>query len=74
MSVSDRERAYMERLGRYKAASHADAEARHGALSLDERLRRSWALYEAHRDSLPPRTDDPSAFYERARALGLYSP
>jgi len=38
VGVSDRDRAYMERLGRYKAASHTDAQARHRALSLDERL------------------------------------
>jgi hypothetical protein len=74
VGVSDRDRAYMERLGRYKAASHMDAQARHLALSLDERLRRSWALYEAHRGALPERNDDPSPFYERARALGLYTP
>jgi hypothetical protein len=74
VGVSERDRAYLERLGRYKAASHADAQARHLALSLAERLQRSWRLYETHRAALPPRDDDPSPLYERARALGLYAP
>jgi hypothetical protein len=75
MGVSERDRAYMERLGAYKAASHADAFARHRALPLDERLRRSWALYEAHLETpASVRDDDPTPFYERARALGLYRP
>ena len=72
--MSDRDRAYLERLGRLKAASHATAAARHGARTLDERLDRSWALYEAHGAGLRARSDDPSPFYDRARALGLYSP
>ncbi len=75
MVVSEADRAVMRRIGAYKDASHADAQARHLSLSLGERLRRSWALYEAHRGTLTPRSDDdPTPFYDRARALGLYRP
>jgi hypothetical protein len=64
----------MARIGACEAESHAEALARHLELPLAERLARSWALYEAHRGSLPGRSDDPSPFYARARALGLYRP
>jgi hypothetical protein len=64
----------MARIGAWKAESHAAALAHHLALPLAERLARSWALYEAHRESLTEREDDPSPFYARARALGLYRP
>jgi len=75
MGVSERDRAHMQRIGAYKAESHAEAQARHLALPLSERLRRSWALSEGHRDTLhPDRDDDPTPFYDRARALGLYRP
>jgi hypothetical protein len=76
MPVSESDRELMRRLGEAKATSHAEAAARHRELSIAERLRRSWALYQVGR---PPRTflarnDDPTPFYERARALGLYRP
>jgi hypothetical protein len=73
MAVSERERAFMARLAGYKAESHAEAQARHLALPLEERLQRSWELYLAGRDTGSSRegNDDPSPFYERARALGL---
>ena len=77
MAVSERDREHMRRIGRYKAEAHAEAQAAHLALSLGERLQRSWALYETFRASLPHATirhDDPTPFYERARALGLYRP
>jgi hypothetical protein len=74
MSISDREREYMRRIGAAKAASHADATARHRALPLDERLRRSWELYLRGRATAHIRDDDPTPFYERARRLGLYRP
>jgi len=72
---SEREREYLKRIGRLKAASHADALAAHLRLSLDERLRRSWELYERFRDDQPDENrarETPRAFYDRARALGLY--
>lgn len=52
------------------------AAARHLALSLSERLERSWQLYLEGRSAaaLDRRDDDPSPFYEKARALGLYRP
>ena len=76
MSAEERERDYMRRIGGYKADSHSEAEARHLALSLTERLTRSWQLYLEGRSAavLARREDDPSAFYEKARALGLYRP
>jgi len=73
MGVSEHDRAFMARVASYKAESHAEAQARHLALPLDERLRRSWELYLAGRadGASRERDDDPSPFYERARALGL---
>jgi len=73
MAVSERDRAHMHRIGTYKAASHAEAQARHLALPLSQRLQRSWALYEANRDALSRVVhEDPTPFYDRAPALGLY--
>jgi hypothetical protein len=65
----------MRRLGAAKAASHAEAAAAHLALGIEERLRRSWMLYVQGRGSTS-RTDedDPSPFYEAARARNLYRP
>ena len=76
MAVSDKDREYMRRIGVYKALSHREAQAEHLAASLDERLRRSWRLYERyrHRVQRADPTDDPTPFYERARELGLYKP
>jgi len=73
MGVSEQDRAFMARVGGYKAESHAEAQARHLALPLDERLQRSWELYLAGRvaGTGRERDDDPSPFYDRARALGL---
>jgi hypothetical protein len=74
MPVSDRDKQYFARVGAIKESVHAQAAADHLAFSLDERLARSWALYCANRDAVnfAAREDDPSAFYERARKLGLY--
>ena len=74
MSVSERDRTFMRRIGRYKAESHADALADHLSLSLSERLARGWQLYLAGRSSgsTDTRLDDPGPLYMRARELGLY--
>jgi len=66
----------MRRIGAYKELSHREAQAEHLALSLDERFRRSWRLYERYRDRVrrDDPQDDPTAFYRRARELGLYEP
>jgi len=66
----------MRRLGELKAASHREASAEHLGRTLEERLRRSWELFEAHRDAgeACDRKGDPSRLYERARELGLYQP
>jgi len=76
MAVSTHDRAYMQRLGQYKAASHAEAAAHHQALPLAQRLQRSWALFLTRRGTarLDAREDDPSRFYDLARARGLYRP
>ena len=56
--------------------SHAEATARHRALPLAQRLRRSWQLFVAGRATarIGVRDDDPSRFYDLARARGLYRP
>ena len=73
MAVSEHDRGFMARVAAYKAGSHAEAQARHLELPLDERLGRSWAVYLAGREegACRERDDDPSPFYDRARALGL---
>jgi hypothetical protein len=74
MATSDRE--FFDAIGRLKAASHRSALASHLQLSLRDRLRRSWELFERFRNdaTAEPRTNDALAFFERARALGLYRP
>ena len=74
--VSERDRAYMRRLGEYKEASHREALESHLALPIAERLERSWQLYELFRGERPEaeRGEDPLEFYEKARRLGLYVP
>jgi len=66
----------MRRIGEAKAASHAEAAARHRGLPLAERSRRSWAWYLAGRaiGRDQPHDDDPTPFYDRARALRFYRP
>jgi len=73
MATSDKDWSYLARIGAYQQASHGGVASEHQALSLEERLARSWALFEAFADSTRPPRDDsrPLAFYERARALGL---
>lgn len=73
MATSDKDRSYLARLGAFKQASHEEIASEHQALSLAERLARSWALFEAFADSTKAPRDDsgPLAFYERARSLGL---
>ena len=75
MAVSQRERSFLTHLGKLKAESHAQAAVVHLSLPLAERLVRSWALFESFRQdaaTTQPGNEGPLAFYERARALGLY--
>ena len=74
MSVSERDRAYMARIGTLKATSQSAAHAAHQALPLAERLRNSWALFLAYRShaNAAPRDGGAPALYVRARALNLY--
>ena len=74
MPVSERDLRYFRQIGELKAESHANATAAHLALPLSERLHRSWELYLQYRETVTvaDQDDDPSPFYERARALGFY--
>jgi hypothetical protein len=73
VTVSDKDREYMRRLGAYKALSHREAHAEHLATPLNERFRRSWRLYERYHHRVRHEShDDPTPFYDRARELGLY--
>jgi hypothetical protein len=73
MGVSEKDRAYFRRIGSIKQTRHENATAAHDELSIDERLRESVALFFRFRDVAGQRADDPAAYYERARALGLYN-
>jgi hypothetical protein len=72
VTVSHRDREHFRKLGELKQRSHADATSEHLALTLGERLARSWALSELYLDPNAEPSDDALAFYARARALGLY--
>jgi hypothetical protein len=76
VSAGERERDHLRRIGAYKSESHREAEARHLAHTLSQRLERSWQLYLEGRSAaeLDRRDDDPSPFYEKARNLGRYRP
>jgi hypothetical protein len=75
MAVSQSDKRFMSRLGAIKAASHREASRTHRALPPAERLRRSWELFLDGRSTASAiDNDDPSPFYDRARALGLYRP
>lgn len=74
--VSELDRDFMRRIGDAKAESHVDAASDHLRLAPIERLRRSFALSAGlrARANLEARLDDPSPFYEKARARGLCDP
>ncbi|HEX7670826.1 MAG TPA: hypothetical protein VF395_14625 [Polyangiaceae bacterium] len=76
MAVSERDRDYFRQIGALKEASHAEAAAAQQKRTLGERLRRSEELSVAYRrrGQAPREDDDPTPFYDRARALGLYRP
>jgi hypothetical protein len=76
LMVSEQDREYMRRVGEAKAASHAEAASDHMRLAPIDRLRRSFAMSAEMRSAanLDARVDDVSAFYDRARARGLYVP
>ncbi|MEW6270311.1 MAG: hypothetical protein AB1689_13555 [Thermodesulfobacteriota bacterium] len=75
MPVSQADRDYFARIGEHKRRSHAEACAEHRALSLAERLERSWRLHERFPDAPDAKPEaDPRRFYDRARELGLYTP
>lgn len=73
MAVLKRDRAYMQRIGLCKAELHRLSATEHLSLSVPERLERTWQIYLStvmnSRNDL--RVDNPIAFYDRARTLGL---
>ena len=74
-TVSEHDRDYMRRLGRWKRESHEQARARHLALPPTERLLVSatWTATNARLLGRERRDEErPELFYERARQLGLY--
>jgi hypothetical protein len=74
MAVSEWDREYMRRLGRYKADSHREALEAHLARSGRERLEVAFAMMLAGPafPGMMAREDDPTPLYDRARRLGLY--
>jgi hypothetical protein len=73
VSVSDRDRDYMRRLGEWEAENAAEDLRAHLALSIEERLRRSWEMTVRYRDWVRPEEDDfAERFFARAKELGLY--
>lgn len=74
--VSQQDRDYFRRVGEAKASAHADAVSEHLRLAPIDRLRRSFAMSAAlgAQANLTARVDDPSGFYQRARARGLCDP
>jgi hypothetical protein len=71
--VTEQDRGYFRRLGEWERANHERAFAEHMALTLEQRLARSW---EMTRDLAPflnkdPEDRWPAEFYERARKLGF---
>lgn len=65
----------MDRIGMYMAESHERANREHLNLPLEERLLRSWLLYEVGTEAAHPDRpdDDPSKLDALARARALCS-
>jgi hypothetical protein len=74
--VSEQDREYMRRLGEAKTSAHDQAASGHLRLTPIDRIRRSFAMSAALRAqaNLATRIDDPSGFYDQARARGLLDP
>ena len=75
MIVTERDRSYLDRLGHYEAEIRRERIAAHLTLPIEERLRRSLAMYRCFRESArQTEPEDPTPLYERARRLGLLLP
>jgi hypothetical protein len=76
--VSDADRDYMRRLGKYKAEANAEALRVHLSLPPVERLSYSLRMSREHftAETLDHylAEDNPAPFYERARELGFLDP
>ncbi len=72
-TVSERDREYFRKIGRWKAESHAAALRAHLELPIAERLERSlaWTIAERPTWRWPITADSPAPMWERARKLGL---
>jgi hypothetical protein len=73
--VSERDKEYMRKIGRYKAEANAERLRRHLELPMAERFRASIRLSRPHRSHESLRNhieqDDPAPLYQRARKLRL---
>jgi hypothetical protein len=74
--VSEWDREYMRRLGRYQDEANAEALSEHLELSGTERLARSERLSRRGRGYANEfrEPSNPGALYDRARRLGLIKP
>lgn len=70
--ASERDKAYMRRLGEFEREGRLEWLAYLESLTIDERLRRSFERTENGRPYERKEPEDLAAIYERARRLGLY--
>jgi hypothetical protein len=70
--ASERDKAYIRRLGQYELEGRIEWMRYLMSLTIDERLRRSFERTQMGTPYSRREPDDPSAIYERARRLGLY--
>ncbi len=70
--ASERDKAYMRRLGEYELEGRNDWMRHLLSLTIDERLRRSFERTQMGPPYPRREPEDLGAFYERARRLGLY--
>ncbi len=70
--VSERDRDYFRRLGEWERENRSQRLRDHLALSIETRIRESWAISRQVGAHLKLSVDDGAErFYERARRLGL---
>lgn len=74
MSVSERDRDYMRRLGEFQAKGALERRAEYQRLDGAERIIASVSFCQGFADQVRAPLDDPTPFYDRARRLGLYLP
>lgn len=74
--ASEKDREYFRRLGEWERENQEMRLREHLALPLEKRIRASWQFCRQVIRSVKkdPRDDNPGAFYEQAKRLGLYRP